>query len=78
MKWTPVFLFVLGLAASTARYLSNPFPDGSEDPGDAFPGCGENERDNTIVALLMASQSTGAGSRLASGLTLARLALSGR
>ena len=27
-----VFLFVLGLAASTARYLSSPFPAGSENP----------------------------------------------
>ena len=35
MKWTHVLLFVLGLAASTARYLSSPFPDGSEDPGVA-------------------------------------------
>ncbi len=32
MKWTHVFLFVLGLAAPTARYLSSPFPDGSENP----------------------------------------------
>ncbi len=32
MKWNHVFLFVLGLAASTARYLSSPFPDGSENP----------------------------------------------
>ena len=32
MKWTHVLLFVLGLAASTARYLSSPFPDGSESP----------------------------------------------
>ena len=32
MKWTHVFLFVLGLAASTARYISSPFPDGSENP----------------------------------------------
>ena len=32
MKWTHVFLFVLGLAASTGRYLSSPFPDGSENP----------------------------------------------
>ena len=35
MNWTHVLLFVLGLAASTARYLSSPFPDGSEDPGVA-------------------------------------------
>ena len=32
MKWTHVFLFVLGLGASTARYLASPFPDGSENP----------------------------------------------
>ena len=32
MKWSHVFLFILGLAASTARYLSSPFPDGSENP----------------------------------------------
>ena len=32
MKWGHVFLFVLGLAASTTRYLSSPFPDGSENP----------------------------------------------
>ena len=32
MKWSHVFLFVFGLAASTAGYLSSPFPDGSESP----------------------------------------------
>ena len=32
MKWTHVLHLVLGLAASTARYLSSPFPDGSENP----------------------------------------------
>ena len=32
MKWGHVFLFLLGLAASTARYLSSPFPAGSENP----------------------------------------------
>ena len=31
MKWTHVLLFVLGLAASTARYISSPFPHGSEN-----------------------------------------------
>ncbi len=32
MTWTHVFLFVVGLAASTARYISSPFPDGSANP----------------------------------------------
>ena len=32
MKWSHVFLLVLALAASTARYLSSPFPAGSENP----------------------------------------------
>ncbi len=32
MKWSHVFLLVLGLAASTAWYFSRPFPDGSENP----------------------------------------------
>ncbi len=32
MKWSHVFLLVLSLAASTAQYLSSPFPDGSDDP----------------------------------------------
>ena len=32
MKWGHVFLFVLGLVALTTRYLSSPFPDGSENP----------------------------------------------
>ena len=32
MKWSHVFFFVLGLAASTTRYLSSPFPAGSENP----------------------------------------------
>ena len=32
MKWSHVFLFILGLAASTAWYFSRPFPDGSENP----------------------------------------------
>ena len=38
MKWTHVLLFVLGLAASTARYISSPFPDGSENPVVALMG----------------------------------------
>ncbi len=32
MKWSHIFLFVRGRAASTARYLSSPFPAGSENP----------------------------------------------
>ncbi len=32
MKWSHIFLFVLAVAASTARYLSSPFPAGSENP----------------------------------------------
>ena len=32
MKWSHVFLLVLAVAASTARYLSSPFPAGSENP----------------------------------------------
>ena len=32
MKWRHVFLLVLAVAASTARYLSSPFPNGSENP----------------------------------------------
>ena len=38
MKWSHVFLFVLGLAASTAGYLSSPFSDGSENPVVALMG----------------------------------------
>ena len=36
MKWNHVFFFVLGMAASTARYLSSPFPAGSENPDGAL------------------------------------------
>ena len=32
MKWSHVYLFLLGLAASIARYLLDPFPDGSQNP----------------------------------------------
>ena len=32
MKWSHIFLFVLAVAASAARYLSSPFPAGSENP----------------------------------------------
>ena len=36
MKWSNIFPFVLGLAASTARYLSSPFPAGRENPAVAL------------------------------------------
>ncbi len=32
MKWSHIFLFVLAVAAATARYLSSPFPAGSDNP----------------------------------------------
>ena len=32
MKWSHIVFFVLAVAASTARYLSSPFPAGSENP----------------------------------------------
>ena len=32
MKWSHIVFFVLAVAASTARYLSSPFPTGSENP----------------------------------------------
>ncbi len=38
MKWSHIFLFVLGHAASTARYLSRPFPAGSANPVVALMG----------------------------------------
>ena len=32
MKWSHIFLFILAVAASTGRYVWNPFPSGSENP----------------------------------------------
>ena len=32
MKWSHVFLFFVALDVSVARYISSPFPDGSENP----------------------------------------------
>ena len=32
MKWSHVFLFFVALDASIARYVSSPFPAGSENP----------------------------------------------
>ena len=50
MKWSHVFLLFVALDASVARYISSPFPAGSENP---------------VVALMALDAPCFSGSRMA-------------